>query len=183
MALLLSETYFALLHLLGDARLVFEAHADAILYLIPVLLICVWLQALHACSGIYTKSFSLLFGIFIHEFLHLLIGVLTYAKPVAISIVPRHVDKGYYELGHVRLNNVRWFNAIFVGLAPLLGLVGVAAFIHWRTRYGWSFSWWDLAVWHVLAQVFMSAWPSTSDLKIALRSWPLFVPLTVCFVL
>jgi len=152
----LTETYLGLLQLLRDARLVFDAHANAILYLIPVLLICAWLQALHARSGLYTKSLSLLAGVFIHELLHLLVGVLTYAKPVAMSIIPRHIDKGYYELGHVRLNNIRWFNAVFVGFAPLLGFVGVAIFIHWRTRYGWFFSWWDLLAWYVLAQVSMS---------------------------
>ncbi len=179
----LTETYLGLLQLLRDARLVFDAHANAILYLIPVLLICAWLQALHARSGLYTKSLSLLAGVFIHELLHLLVGVLTYAKPVAMSIIPRHIDKGYYELGHVRLNNIRWFNAVFVGFAPLLGFVGVAIFIHWRTRYGWFFSWWDLLAWYVLAQVSMSAWPSTSDIKIALRSWPLLIPIAGYFAL
>lgn len=187
MAPLLTETYLALLQLLRDVRFVLEMHANVILYLIPVFLICAWLQALHARppharSLPYTQSISLIVGVFIHELLHLLVGVLTYAKPVAMSIIPRHIEKGYYELGHVRLQNIRWFNGVFVGLAPLLGFVGVAVFIHWRTRTGWVFSWWDLLAWYVLAQVSMSAWPSTSDIKIALRSWPLVIPITAYFV-
>lgn len=125
MAPLLTETYLALLQLLRDVRFVLEMHANVILYLIPVFLICAWLQALHARppharSWPYTQSISLIVGVFIHELLHLLVGVLTYAKPVAMSIIPRHIEKGYYELGHVRLQNIRWFNGVFVAWRPCL---------------------------------------------------------------
>ena len=103
MALLLTETYLALLQLLRDVRFVLEMHANVILYLIPVFLI--WPGSKRApCAHLMpdrgpTQSISLIVGVFIHEPRICSSGVLTSAKPVAMSIIPRHIDKGCYEPG------------------------------------------------------------------------------------
>lgn len=94
-------------------------------------------------------------GTLCHELAHFVAGLLTFARPVSLSIIPRREGKGY-RLGEVKLANARWYNSAFTALAPLL-----LALIPWwvavlRTRGpGISKRW-------------TPAWPSLSRRS----SWP-----------
>ena len=57
-----------------------------------------------------------------HELLHLLVGTLILAKPVKISLLPKFHRDGSATLGVVMFSNIRWYNALWVGVAPLLAL-------------------------------------------------------------
>ena len=58
-------------------------------------------------------------GTVAHELLHYGAGVLTGARPVAISLLPRRQADGSWELGSVSFTRLRWWNSVPVGLAPM----------------------------------------------------------------
>lgn len=114
-------------------------------------------------------------GTLAHELLHFLVGFVTLARPVSLSVWPQHTQGGSYVLGEVLFENLRWWNAAPAGLAPMLGYAIAAAVAMMRLRRGYTFSSWDLAVWVALAQLIFAAWPSTVDWRLSLKSWPLLL--------
>lgn len=68
-------------------------------------------------------------GTFAHEALHLLVGLVLGARPVRFSIWPTRSDGGY-TLGYVLFANLRWWNKIPVGAAPIL-LFPISAELLW----------------------------------------------------
>lgn len=68
-----------------------------------------------------------------HELTHLVLGYLTGGQPSGHRIIPRRSARGYI-LGSVTCNNVRWYNGLFIGLAPLLLLPLAFAVLVWRVR-------------------------------------------------
>jgi hypothetical protein len=117
-------------------------------------------------------------GTVMHELSHLLAAFLTNARPVSISIFPRRGGGGWV-LGSVSCANIRWYNGIFVGLAPLAVACVPVAVAAWRTQHGLSWEWRDAWIAALLAPQFMSCWPSGADLKIVMRSWPLLLAAAV----
>jgi uncharacterized membrane protein len=104
--------------------------------------------------GLVIKSFSqraylfalmVLVGTIIHEVLHLVFGLLTFARPVSMSIIPVRTAGGY-TLGSVSFTNIRWYNAAIVGLAPLLSVPLAIYLAYYRTSNGWSVQWIDFAI-------------------------------------
>jgi hypothetical protein len=113
-------------------------------------------------------------GTLCHELAHFAAALATCARPVSLSIVPRRSGKGY-QLGEVKLANARWYNAAPTALAPLLLVL-----IPWwvallRTRGNWHFSALDAGLVLLLAPQFLACWPSSTDWKLAMRSWPLLL--------
>ena len=113
-------------------------------------------------------------GTLCHELAHFVAGLLTFARPVSLSIIPRREGKGY-RLGEVKLANARWYNSAFTALAPLL-----LALIPWwvavlRTRGPWHFEALDAGLAFLVAPQFLACWPSATDWKLAMRSWPLLL--------
>lgn len=109
-------------------------------------------------------------GTLCHELAHFIVGLLTFAQPASFSIIPR---RG--QLGEVKLANARWYNAALTALAPLL-----LALIPWsiavlRTRGAWHFMPLDAGLAFLIAPQFLACWPSATDWKLALRSWPLLL--------
>jgi hypothetical protein len=80
-----------------------------------------------------------------------------------------------WELGSVTFANLRWYNAAPAALAPLLVLLVPFAVALWRTRPGWQFEPFDLALTLVLAPQWLSFWPSPVDWRLAARSWPYLI--------
>lgn len=109
-------------------------------------------------------------GTICHELAHFLVGLLTFARPVSLSIVPRSG-----RLGEVQLANARWYNAAPAALAPLLLVLlpWWAALL--RTRPGWHFTALDAGLAFLIAPQFIACWPSATDWKLSLRSWPLLL--------
>ncbi|WP_423383566.1 hypothetical protein [Burkholderia sp. LMG 32019] len=107
-----------------------------------------------------------------HELLHLVIGHLTFARPVSLTLWPRRTRDGMYVYGAVEFDNLRWWNAAPACLAPLLGFPIAAAGAWWRTQSATTVGGWDILVWAALAQLIAGAWPSVTDWRLAGRSWP-----------
>lgn len=155
-----------------------RGHSDLLLYLAPAIVLAVAFRYLAKRH----PAFFLLYltGTTIHEISHLVFGLLTGARPVSLSIFPRRAAGQQWILGSVRFTNIRWWNAMFVGLAPLSTLFMPFWVADWRTQNGLVFGWPDLAISAVLAPMFISFWPSTADFKIARRSWPYMVVVGLC---
>lgn len=114
-------------------------------------------------------------GTIAHELLHFIVGFLTLARPVRLSLWPHRAADGSYVFGAVVFANVRWWNAAPASLAPLLGFA-IAPVVAWlRVRHGFHPSAWDAMLWLCLAQLLMAAWPSSVDWRLSLRSWPFLV--------
>ena len=144
-------------------------HADVLVYLLPSAVLAVGIRIL---AGTHPFFFLLtLAGTLCHELMHYLMGLLTFAKPGRLTVIP--VKKaGHWELGSVTLNRVRWYNAAPAALAPILILLIPFAVAWWRTGPGWKFQPLDLLIAFALAPQFLSFWPSAIDWRIAARSWP-----------
>jgi hypothetical protein len=139
-------------------------------YLLPALALALLFRALARRASIFLIFY--LAGTVLHELAHLIAAALTNAKPVSISVLPRRSNNGWI-LGTVSCANIRWYNGIFVGLAPIAVALVPFLVATWRTQHGLSWQWRDAWIAALLAPQFMSCWPSGADLKIALRSWPL----------
>lgn len=63
-------------------------------------------------------------GTFFHELAHFTIGLFMMAQPINFSIFPKN-ENGQLVLGSVGFLNVRFFNAIPIGLAPLVLLIPI----------------------------------------------------------
>jgi hypothetical protein len=145
---------------------------DMLLYLAPSVMLALVIRSLAAWH-----PFFLLFrlaGTICHELAHFFVGLVTYARPAAFSVMPRRMEGGW-QLGSVSLTRVRWYNAAPSALAPFLvaGLPLLVAL--WRTRPGWQFERIDLLLAFAVAPQFLACWPSAADWKISLRSWPYLV--------
>ncbi|WP_243656603.1 hypothetical protein [Paucimonas lemoignei] len=111
-------------------------------------------------------------GTLLHELAHFLAGALTNARPAAFSVWPRRDGSNRWILGSVSFKNIRWYNAAFVGLAPITALAVPPFLAIARLRYGVAYSWLDILIAVLIAPIYLSALPSREDMLIALRSWP-----------
>ena len=148
-------------------------HADLLtqmlLYLAPSIGLALVLRALaatHPRFFIFTLA-----GTVCHELAHWCVGLVTGACPGALTVIPRRAGR-HWQLGSVTLNRVRWYNAAPAALAPLLVLALPLAVAWWRCVPGWHFEPFDALIALLLAPQFLSFWPSSTDWRIALRSWP-----------
>src|SRR6476660_1899974 len=84
------------------------------------------------------RVFSLLSlpGTLAHELLHFLLGTLTLARPVKFSLLPKFHRDGSATLGSVTFTNIRWYNALWVGMAPMLALPGALWLVYYRSMQG-----------------------------------------------
>jgi hypothetical protein len=117
------------------------------------------------------RAIYVLPGTFVHELMHLMVGLILNGKPMTISLWPRRVSQGQWILGAVGFANLRWYNAMFIGLAPLLVIV-VAMFLA-PSPHGWSPHASDFKHWAFAAPILAMCLPSATDLKLAMKSWPI----------
>lgn len=149
-------------------------HSTAIaIYLAPAVVLALALHAVRRANVLFAAL--TLPGTLMHELLHCAAGILSLARPHSITLWPEQLPDGQYRLGAAYFLNVRWWNAAFVGLAPLAALplaAGVAALrVDSARPLGTS----DVVLWILLAQLIDAAWPSRTDWQLSLRSWPLAV--------
>jgi len=141
---------------------------DKLFYLMPSLALAAAIRVLSLRYAIFLLL--QLPGTLCHELAHFIVGLLTFAQPASLSIIPR---RG--QLGEVKLANARWYNAAPTALAPLL-LVLIPWWIAMlRTRGAWHFTALDAGLAFLIAPQFIACWPSATDWKLALRSWPLLL--------
>ena len=159
-------------------------HADLAAYLLPALGLAVVIRILSKTHPVF---FVLtLAGTLCHELAHFIAGLLTGARPASLTVIPRRQGQ-QWRLGAVSLTRVRWWNAAPAALAPLLLLAIPVAVAWWRTRQGFRFEWLDGGLMFLLAPQFLSFWPSASDWRVAARSWPYLILISLitwaCFKL
>lgn len=146
-----------------------HAHLGLLIYLLPSLGLGLLFMALARRYPFFILL--LLAGTICHELMHWIVGLVSGGRPASLSIIPRRTGSGW-QLGLVRLTNVRWFNAAPAALAPLALLALPYAVARWRTHSGSTFQAIDLALACVLAPQWLACWPSRADWKLAWRSWP-----------
>ena len=103
-----------------------------------------------------------------HELLHFLVGTLTLAKPVRVSLIPKFHRDGSVTLGYVMFSNIRWYNALWVGFAPLLALPAALWLVYYRASQIPPLSMSELAWSYVAASLVYSCVPSRADVGIVL---------------
>jgi hypothetical protein len=148
-------------------------HWNVLLYLTPSLVLAVIFRLL-------ARSHPMFFGLYLsgtilHELAHLLAGFVTNARPVDFSVIPRRTVGNQWILGSVSFANIRWYNAAFVGLAPVLILFVPIFVAVGRLYLGNAYDWLDVAVAVLVAPAYLSFLPSRVDWLVALRSWPYVV--------
>lgn len=110
-----------------------------------------------------------------HELTHLLAGLVSNGRPSQLRLLPRRSTTGYV-LGSVTCSNVRWYNGLIIGLAPLLLLPVAAALMLWRTRAGADVALAELPWLYLIACLAYASLPSWQDLRVAATSsWLLLV--------
>jgi len=136
-----------------------------------------WLLALAGVLWLFRRARGSFWGLTLlvfpgtcaHELCHLLVGWLSLGRPVRFSLLPKR-RKNAYELGSVAFANLRWYNAFFIGMAPLLLLAGAWGLASWRARGGLGLGWANLVWLYLVANLLESAVPSGQDFRIAARS-------------
>ena len=104
-----------------------------------------------------------------HELMHLLLGFVTYGQPCGFRVWPRRSANGYV-LGSVSCRNVRWYNGLFIGLAPILLLPCALALLIWRLHAASEVDATE-AVWaYAVACLTTASLPSWQDIRVALAS-------------
>lgn len=105
-------------------------------------------------------------GIFLHEFAHFLVALVTNGKPEGINLIPKKEANGDWTLGYVMFEP-SWWNAGFVALAPLL-LLPLASVVLYQSLYPAS-GLETLVGGYLLGCFARGAIPSRTDWKIAFR--------------
>ena len=117
-------------------------------------------------SGILAITLWNLPGVLLHESAHLLMGIILFAGPRNISLIPRRTGSGW-QLGRTGFTRINAVNAVPVALAPL-GLAAVA----WLLARNWN-HWFrpsltgTLALYSSLFILLYNALPSRRDLRAA----------------
>ena len=145
------------------------AHARTLIYLLA-LAAALWVMN-QARRSFWLLSLLALPGTFCHELCHWVVGKVLNGQPVHFTVIPRREGRGYV-LGSVGFVNLRWYNAFFVGMAPLLLLPAAYLLFLWRLGARPVLGWPEVAMVFLLASLVFGAIPSVQDLRIAGR-WPL----------
>jgi hypothetical protein len=103
-------------------------------------------------------------GTALHELSHWLVAALLGGRPTAPTLLPERVE-GRWRLGAVGLRNLRWYNALPIGCAPLLlaPLAGLAWLHAARLE---DTHWLHWAALYLAAAATVSCLPSLADWRI-----------------
>lgn len=101
-------------------------------------------------------------GTVAHELLHYGAGLVTGARPVSLSVIPRRKLEGGWVLGSVQFLRLRWWNSVPVGLAPLaLVPLSIVLFLHSTTLPMLSAM--SVVAKALSVQGLVAGWPSPRD--------------------
>ena len=127
-----------------------------------------WLMN-QARGSFWLLSLLALPGTLCHEVCHWVAGWLLNGKPVRFTVIPRREGRGYV-LGSVHFANLRWYNAFFVGMAPLVMLPLAYGLFIWRMAARPALGWPEAAMVFLIANLVFGSVPSWQDIRIAARS-------------
>lgn len=103
-------------------------------------------------------------GTFLHELSHWLVATVLGGQPGSLTIVPVRAERGW-RLGSVGMRRVRWFNALPIGIAPLLlAPLAVLALTHAARLDAARWEHWALL--YVAVSAAVSCLPSLTDWKL-----------------
>lgn len=114
-------------------------------------------------------------GTIFHELAHFLVGLITLAKPVNFSLIPKFSKEGI-TLGSVSFTNLNFFNSLPIALAPYLLLIfSLQLFIIFGTmiiNYEESLTnfMWISFYGFIIYSTLNSSSPSSQDWKIAFQN-------------
>jgi len=108
-------------------------------------------------------------GTFAHESCHLAMGLLLNGRPAGFTLLPRRAGNGW-EMGSASFSHLTWYNAFFVGMAPLLLLPAAYGLLRWRLAGQPVFGWPEALAVYLIANLVYAALPSWQDCRIAARS-------------
>jgi hypothetical protein len=110
-------------------------------------------------------------GTLAHECCHLVLGLLLRGEPAGFNLLPRRGPDGRgWEMGSVSFRNLTWYNAFFIGMAPLLMLPAAYALVRWRLAAQPVFDGREALIIYLIANLVYAALPSWQDCKLAARS-------------
>jgi len=147
------------------------------LYALAVIMILTLLLLTRRMGAIYfVTTFPVTLA---HELMHLLLGFLTYGQPCGFRVWPSRAARGYV-LGSVSCRNVRWYNGLFIGFAPVLLLPFALALLIWRLHAQPDVNAVEAAWAYAVACLTYASLPSWQDIRVALASsWLLIAVLVV----
>lgn len=108
-------------------------------------------------------------GTLSHELAHYAIGIILGAKPASMGLLPKSMGNGQWQLGYVEFTNMRWWNAPWTAMAPML-----LAPLSLVLAYVWVYPVWQqgdftsaaIAL-YFCATLLQASWPSSVDFEVA----------------
>jgi len=138
----------------------------AIAYQVPAILLGMILNRAIASPRI--RAFLFLPGTIVHEGAHWIAALLCNGQPASFSIWPKRLENGNWLLGTVGIQNLTWYNGIFIGLAPLASF---ALLLLLAPQYSsWGLSQRDLWYWVCTSPILLFCLPSWQDLTVVTKS-------------
>lgn len=123
----------------------------------------IWLARVPSIHWIVTWPATIM-----HELAHFLVAIVTFGRPIAISLLPKRTATGV-RLGAVTVRNLNAFNGALIALAPLL-LLGLAYALYATVIRGQSCDWTKLLTMaYLVANALYGSVPSRFDVTQALR--------------
>ena len=128
-------------------------------------------------SNFYFISFFTLPGTFMHELMHYIFSFILNGKPVSFTIIPKKTNIidgqgrkiGYSAtLGSVGSLNIRWYNGVFIAIAPLL-LYPIAIYLIVLLKSIENNIIYFVTI-YIISNLLYSGFPSTTDWKLAFNS-------------
>jgi hypothetical protein len=108
-------------------------------------------------------------GTLAHELSHALCGAVLGGKPKSMTLWPKSLGNGQWQLGGVSFTNLKWWSAPWTAMAPML-----LAPLSLALAYTWAYPYWvsgDLpaaaASLYVCATILQASWPSAKDFEVA----------------
>jgi len=137
-------------------------------------IIFIILYIFHLFKGkVYLFALISLPATLFHELMHFIVSLFTFGMPRKISIFPEKSDNGY-TLGYVESYNVRWYNGLLIGLAPLL-LIPIDFYFFKLYLINETNIYYILVKGYIAATLLEGSIPSITDIKLAIsKSFYLF---------
>lgn len=108
-------------------------------------------------------------GTLAHELSHAAVGFVLGAKPSSLSMWPKALEGGQWQLGAVEFTNLRWWNAPWTALAPML-LAPLSFTIAWLWGYpalaSGELGYFAMVI-YLCAVMLQASWPSSTDFAAA----------------
>lgn len=108
-------------------------------------------------------------GTLAHELAHAAVGAVLGAQPTSMTLWPKSLGDGRWQLGGVGFTNLKWWNAPWTAMAPML-----LAPLSLTLALVWAYPAWASGdifaaapALYVCATMLQASWPSSTDFEVA----------------